>query len=474
MKKYIFIVCVMACSLLTAAIDVSIETENNPYMHTQVTGNWELHGAYKVKVVLHNTGTTSQQCNRIEANLDFDMARVTAVSQTDRITGWTATNFFVLNAGHIQYQRAANTGEPGLVIPAGGAVVAYEFVLRVQGPLLPITFTLDKNFTHVLNTIQDATGVLTPLTVTLITDTTPPTTIAGPTGNLDLRTQIPITLQEDLNANTQCGDFKDIYFTTDGTVPGLSSMRYAAPFSLPANALTRVRWFGVDADGNQEIAHEMLYRVDTVPPAITVLSMMPQEPVLVSMGATVRISILVSDDIALQSVTLTIGGQAATLVNHAGSTYEYLYQVTDKNDGYRVVRIEATDHAGNTTVNTSKGIMVDNLAPVFSIVYINPPTANVGTKVEFQFTSSEPLDMTHTTVNVGLSSPAILVAQDGVHYTYSRIIDGSETSGWIMVYGSDKAGNLGYNLAQNSSMKISGYDLLGTYGETIATFNVRY
>jgi hypothetical protein len=56
----------------------------------------------------------------------------------------------------------------------------------------------------------------------------------------------------------------------------------------------------------------------------------------------------------------------------------------------------------------------------------------------------------------------------------SEFIDGTETSGWIMIHGADLAGNIGYNLAQNGTMKISGHDVLGAYGETISTFNVRY
>jgi hypothetical protein len=473
MKYWGILICLLF-SLSVAAINVSIETMNNPYLRTQVTGNWELHGAYTVIVRLHNTGAASQQFNRVEANMDFDATKFDLVSRTDRITGWTATNFFVISNGHIQYQRAANDLEPGIVIPAGESVVAYEFVLRVKGPLSTTTFTLDPHFTHVLNTIQDVTGALAGLTVTLVPDITPPTTIALPTSNMHLNSQIQITLQEKLDHNTQCGDFKEIRFTTDGSLPTLGSSLYSSTFTLPANVLTRVRWFGLDQDGNQEAVQEAQYRVDTIAPVISNVLLLPGEPLIRKKGEVARISFTVTDETALQSVQVSVGGSSAVLVSQTGSNYEYAYTVLDTFDGVRTFTIRATDHAGNSATNTSKTFIVDNLAPTFSIVYIAPPTATIGTRVEFQFQASEQLDISRTSVNVGLHSPATLIGNSGLNYTYERVIDGTETSGWIMVYGTDIAGNTGYNLAQNGTMKFSGYDLLGTYGETIATFNVQY
>ncbi len=443
-------------------------------MFTQVTGNWELNGAYTVQVRLQNSGAISQQFNRLEANLDYDALKLDLVSRTDLIAGWTATNVFIVSGGHIQYQRAAQDVEPALVIPAGGSLVIYEFVLRVKGPLSPVTFMLDSNFTHILNNTQDATGVLANLTVTLIPDATSPITVALPTGNMDLNTQIAITLAENINVLTQCGDFKEIRFTTDGSLPTMLSSLYSGPLTLPANAVTQVRWFGIDQAGNQEPLRQNQYRVDTLAPVIGLISLLPVEPLVVSRGATARVAFTVTDETLLQSVVVAVEGKPAVLVNQTGSAYEYEYLVTDTTDGLRTITIQATDHAGNIATDTSKSFIVDSLAPTFSIDYIGTPTATIGTLVEFHFIASEPLDLARSSVNIGLNSPATFMSNSGQHYVYQRIIDGTETSGWIMIYGTDIAGNTGHNLAQNGTMKISGHDLLGAYGETIATFNVRY
>lgn len=474
MKYWKIILFCFCFSFAVAAVDVSIETLNTPYVSTQITGNWELHGAYTVRVRLNNTGTMNQQFNRVEANLDFDATRFDLLSRTDHISGWTATNFFVINAGHIQYQRAANDTEPGIVIPAGGSILAYEFVLRAKGPLGVTNFALDSHFTHVLHNVQDVTGVLTGLTVNLVPDLTAPVTTALPTGNMHLNSQIQVVLQENNDVNTQCGDFREIRYTMDGSLPTLASSLYSTPLTLPANSVTRLRWFGIDNDGNQEVVQERYYQVDTLAPVISGVSVLPAAPCLVSRGATVRIAFNATDETALQSIAVAVAGKPATLANQVGSAYEYTYAITDTFDGVRTISIRATDHAGNIATNNSLSCIVDNVAPTFAIQYISPPTASIGTLVEFQFTASEPLDPARTSVNIGLNSPATLVNNTGLSYTYQRLIDGTETSGWIMVYGSDIAGNTGYNLAQNGTMKFSGYDLLGTYGETIATFNVRY
>jgi len=176
----------------------------------------------------------------------------------------------------------------------------------------------------------------------------------------------------------------------------------------------------------------------------------------------------------LSSTSVKVGNQNALLSKQIGNYYYYTYLVNEEADGYRTITITATDQAGNIQINNSNRLYVDNTAPTFNLEYIDPPKANIGTTVIFQFTASEELDLNNSLILIGQNSAVSFLSKSGLHYMFGRNIDGTETSGLINVWGKDLAGNIGYNLAGNNTMKISGYDLLNNYGESTTSFNIAY
>jgi hypothetical protein len=475
MKKMFLLLCLMIG--LAAAVDIQVVTVDNPYDHAATVGQWERNNYYRIQVRAFNNSAMVQSFNRIEANLDFDSAQLRYVGQTDSISGWTGTNFFIVTNGHIQYQRGANQGESAKTIPALGSLLLYEVLVQVR-PTAAVQNTsmiLDSDFTHILFATVNMTESLSPLTVTVVADVTPPVTRISPAANLHLAAPVNIVLDNDPNPNTNCADLREIRYTIDGTTPNLSSSVFNGGLMVPANTLRTIMWFGIDNTGNQEPVRSVQYRVDTNAPMISNLSTLPAQPAYVRRGSLYTIHFTASDDSALASVQVLVGNNPAVQISAAGDNYSYGYVVSETGDQVKTIRITATDHAGNQTVYTGLPLNIDNTPPTFNIISINPAHAlHVGQQVQFVFSASEVLNMSAITVNIGQNSPAQFINEHNQTYHFQRTLDGTETSGWIMVYAQDRAGNIGFNLAGNNTVKISGYDLFNNYGETTTSMNIQY
>jgi hypothetical protein len=90
-------------------------------------------------------------------------------------------------------------------------------------------------------------------------DTTPPVVTASPAGGTYSAPQL-VTLTASETAT--------IYYTTDGNNPTTSSPVYSSPISVTTTAT--LKFFGVDAAGNQGLITTVVYTIDTVPPTISV------------------------------------------------------------------------------------------------------------------------------------------------------------------------------------------------------------
>ena len=97
-----------------------------------------------------------------------------------------------------------------------------------------------------------------PHTETYVIDTTPPTSDASPAGNTYGAAQT-VTLSSESGAT--------IHYTTDGSTPTTSSSTYSSPINISAD--TTLKFFAVDAVGNQESPHTETYVIDTTPPTST-------------------------------------------------------------------------------------------------------------------------------------------------------------------------------------------------------------
>jgi len=103
---------------------------------------------------------------------------------------------------------------------------------------------------------------LIPIVPPVIVDTQPPTSQATPAGG-DYINQVSVALT--------CGDCTEIFYTTDGSEPDLTSLPYHQPLILTAD--TVLKFLSLDAAGNREIVvHNENYRIETVPSAPTAIT----------------------------------------------------------------------------------------------------------------------------------------------------------------------------------------------------------
>lgn len=470
------IILIFTLQTLWGAVEVTVSTIDNPYDKTSQLGSWERNSKYTIRVALYNNSAVAQSFNRVEANLDFPADKFQYLSRSDKISGWTATNFFLVTNGHVQYQRAANTGEAAISIPALSSVLIYELEVRVNSSagLGSAPANLDPNFTHVLYATTDLTGNKNNLNINIVADSTPPTTRIQPPENMHLNQATSILLDNDPNTNTNCNDLKEIHYTVDGSNPTLDSPKYEAPIALPLNTITAIKWFGLDQNDNQEIFRTATYRIDTNKPTITNISTVPGSPLRIQKDKIVTINFTAVDDVGLASTAVRVENRNAQFKSRNGNYYQYTYLTNETTDGKRNIVITATDHAGNIQTNSSLEMYIDNTPPTFNLDYIDPQRAGIGNTVIFQFTASEELNLNNSIIMIGQNSPASFLGRSGLRYMFSRSIDGTETSGWIRIWGKDLAGNTGFNLAGNNNIKISGYDLLNNYGEATTSFNIAY
>lgn len=123
-----------------------------------------------------------------------------------------------------------------------------------------------------------------------------------------------------------------------------------------------------DYDGNAATAKTTTFKVDTVPPTLSVIS--PEEG-LVTNQATITVS-GTTNDATSSPVTLTINSDPVEVVaDGAFSTTITL------NSGENTITIIATDSAGKSTTVT-RHVTLDTGAPVFQSVTITPNPVDAG------------------------------------------------------------------------------------------------
>lgn len=123
-----------------------------------------------------------------------------------------------------------------------------------------------------------------------------------------------------------------------------------------------------DFDGNAATAKKVSFKIDTVPPTLSVTAPVDK---LVTNSKKIMVT-GITNDVTSSPVTLTINGTAVTVYDDGTFASEITL-----NDGDNTITVIAKDGAGRTTTVTRK-VTLDTKAPTISDVSLAPNPADVG------------------------------------------------------------------------------------------------
>ena len=203
------------------------------------------------------------------------------------------------------------------------------------------------------------------LRLTVKEKTAPVITISSPTASQLLTSNQPtisFTVTDDdsgVNPDT-------IKLLIDGSeISGITKTKTTSGYSCsykPSTALSS------DYDGNAATQKSVSFKIDTVPPELSVTSPVNK---LVTNKTTVTVA-GTTNDATSSPVTLTINGSAVTVYDDG----TFSKDITLK-DGSNTITVVAKDGAGRTTTVT-RTVTLDTKAPVISDVSLAPNPADVG------------------------------------------------------------------------------------------------
>lgn len=213
------------------------------------------------------------------------------------------------------------------------------------------------------------------LRLTVKEKTAPVITISSPTASQLLTSNQPtisFTVTDDdsgVNPDT-------IKLLIDGSeISGITKTKTTSGYSCsykPSTALSdgshTVVVKASDYDGNAATQKSVSFKIDTVPPELSVTSPVDK---LITNKTTVTVA-GTTNDATSSPVTLTINGSAVTVYDDG----TFSKDITLK-DGSNTITIVAKDGAGRTTTVT-RTVTLDTEAPVISDVSLAPNPADVG------------------------------------------------------------------------------------------------
>jgi hypothetical protein len=193
-----------------------------------------------------------------------------------------------------------------------------------------------------------------------------------------------------------------------------------------------------------------IFTVDSTAPTFSALH---TDKSLVKAGDEVQITFTANETLDSNPV-VKVDNNSADFVSASGNDFIYKYTVlddaSDRHDA--TISVSGADMAGNATTETNTTLLeIDTQAPSF--ININTTNPNLSGKAKVGDIITIALDSTETLAN----DPSVTVGgqaatkdtanSSGLHYVYTRTLDGTEDqpSATVTISGTDAAGNSGNN-----------------------------
>jgi hypothetical protein len=277
----------------------------------------------------------------------------------------------------------------------------------IKNPVTGGSFTLYVNTSKEPSSVQSAPYIIvvTPITTISVSPATPD----GLNGFYRTKPTVTFTTTSSIDTNPT------IYYYFDTNQPGIFG---GQPIVVPEGIHT-LYYYAVDNQQHQEQTKSMQFKVDTIPPQLTILT--PQNNAVLN-SKTVTVSGVVDP-----GSTIKIDGQNVTV----DANGNFSQDITISGDS-AVINIVATDPAGNTAQDVLQ-VSVDT----------TPPILTVTTPVAFQEIHKLPVTVegqTEAGATVTVNGNSVEVGSDGT-FSYDLATLGEGEISVIQVVAKDAAGN---------------------------------
>lgn len=451
---------------------------------------WQRNGIYELSLILRNNEASAVNIAGVQADFVYDSAifKEAPILVKDEITNFsfTVNTVNTLTEGLVYYSKGIKvTGNPNYFTLSGNTtrkLVTFRLRVENEAPLEVTNFKFQVEVAVEKRLGSGGTeavlGVAKDSQITVVKDTTPPSTYVQPAGKTILQGNSRLVTFRETNTPNY-GDLTKVYYTVgqhpvaDPTTSSdwvVKNGKVELPANIDPEAITAVlKFFGEDFWGNREAGfHTETYLIDVVKPTLSNLSRMPD---LANNGTPVTVKFSVSEP--LQSASVQVNNNSFIPGGtHPNYTYTYIVQADDV-EGNRPIQIKVTDQTGNQTVDTSLYLLIDMSAPSFTPVSFSPQTANAGDNLLIRFNASEELDTDLTAVTIA-GYPAAFESRSGLSYIYSYPVRGDEDSSFVKVHGYDMAGNHTWNIDDWDLVQVSGDDHYGNPGIGSATVGIEW
>lgn len=258
---------------------------------------------------------------------------------------------------------------------------------KQSGHYYPMSITATDDAGNV-TTVNTSTATIGESLKLVVKETTAPTiTVTSPTANQTLTNNKP-TIAFTVTDSDSGVNPDTIGVTIDGTkyTSGITKTSITNGYSctyVPETALAdgshSVIVTATDNDGNTKTTSAVSFKVDTVPPSLSVTSppegLVTNQPTVTVTGTT--------NDATSSPVTLKINGETVTVT----SSGTFSHNVTLTN-GTNTITVVATDAAGKSTTVT-RTVTYNTSAPVISAVTITPNPVNTGNVFKISVTATD-------------------------------------------------------------------------------------
>jgi hypothetical protein len=292
-------------------------------------------------------------------NTEAHQSRTVRIDTTSPVTGSAVAGTTGMNGWYVSAVQVSLGASDNV----SGLQASYYQVDGGSAQTYTSPFSISANGPHTIEfwSVDAAGNTEAHQTRTVRIDTAAPVTGAAVSGTAGTNGWYASAVQVSLSAADNSSGVQASYYQVDGG----PVQTYANPFSISANGQHTVQYWSVDAAGNSEGAHSLVFGVDTGAPVVTATAT-PNHAGHGSHPVNVTVSGSATDATSgVASVTYRVIDEygvtqpSGSVVVQPNGGYSFVLSLpatknsTDKDGHLYTIVVQGTDRAGNATSATT-------------------------------------------------------------------------------------------------------------------------